>query len=150
MKDIPIRVVTEKRSSEQAQTSIAQQWLEDSARTASAGDLEAHMALISKSVAVHGVPGQERVDYENWRRQCEHEFSEGLIQMVSYQGFKLVATNQNQIMFKTVEAIETREGETSENGIEVIIEQEQDGVWRVIQERIMSDEEVRHDRILEA
>lgn len=150
MKDIPIRVVTEERLSEQAPALIAKQWLTDSARTASAKDLEAHMDLISKRVAVHGVPGAELVKYEDWRRQCEEEFSQGLTEEVSYLGFKLVVANQTQIMFKTVEEIRTQKGEATKNGIEVIIEQEPDGVWRVIQERIMTDAEVLHDQISEA
>jgi ketosteroid isomerase-like protein len=52
-------------------------------------------------------------------------------------------------MFKTVETIKTNEGKSHENGLEVVLEKEDDGKWRVRQERILPPEEVEHDKLLE-
>ena len=50
-------------------------------------------------------------------------------------------------MFKTIECIKARGEDVKEHGLEVVIEKEDDGVWRAIQERILSPEEVIHDGI---
>ena len=149
MKNIPIRVVTDAQNKTEASEAIAKKWLEDSARTATALDFDAHMQLISRQVAVHGVPDLDIIRYDDWAKQCRHEFAGKVLEKVTYRGFKLVGRNDNRIMFKTVECIKPRGANTVEQGLEVIIEEEKDGVWRVIQERILSAEEVAHDGILD-
>ena len=56
-------------------------------------------------------------------------------------------------MFKTIEHIETVENKKSATGVEIITNFEQDnsedkskGCWRVTQERILSDDELTHDK----
>ena len=56
-------------------------------------------------------------------------------------------------MFKTIEHVETVDNTKSTTGIEIIISFEQDelnneteGRWRVTQERILSDDELAHDK----
>ena len=56
-------------------------------------------------------------------------------------------------MFKTIEHIETADNTKSATGVEIIISFEQDestdetkGRWRVTQERILSDDELTHDK----
>lgn len=51
-------------------------------------------------------------------------------------------------MFKTYETVEATDGTLSAHGIEVLLEQEEDGKWRVVQERILPPDEVAHDRLL--
>lgn len=63
-------------------------WLDALARTANSKDYEARMELISKEANVHGVPGFEDIDYIDWAKQCKHEFEQGLLQRVSYEGLE--------------------------------------------------------------
>lgn len=149
MKDFPIPVVTELSNNPATDEDIARQWMADSASTATAGDFRAHMNLISKEVTVHGVPKQDTVRYDDWYKQCEQEFADGTLESVSYQGFKIVTSNDNRIMFKTVELLKPRDGKIMEQGIEVIIQREEDGIWRVRQERLLTPEEIAHDGIPE-
>jgi len=123
---------------------IAQRWLDDSAQTASEGDFAAHMNLISKEVQVHGVPEFEVIGYQDWFNQCQHEFANKVLASLHYDGLKMVATTEQRVMFKTVEVSLTNEGEQSQSGVEVVLAKEDDGQWRVIQERILSDDETRH------
>lgn len=123
---------------------IAQDWMDASAKTATEGDFEAHFNLISPKVQVTGVPGFESISYDDWARAAEKDFKEGTLESVSYDGLKLSANNETQIMFKTLETIHVNDGTKKTQGVEILIEKEEDGVWRVIQERVMTGAEIRH------
>ena len=125
---------------------VAKQWLEEAARTANAKDYNAHMDLISKNVQVYGKPGIEAIDYNDWAKQCKHEFEQGLLKQVSYSGFRVVTVTPKRILFKTIETVEGADGTVNEQGIEVLLELEDDEKWRVVQERILSAKEVDCDR----
>ncbi len=124
---------------------VARDWLDALARTANTKDFAAHMDLISKQVQVFGVPGFEVIGYDDWARQSEYEFSAGILVRVSYQGLKVQAMTPGRVMFKTLETLETSDGETQTQGVEIVIVQESDGVWRVTQERVLTQEEAKFD-----
>ena len=115
------------------------------AETANALDLDAHMELISKNVSVFGVPGFDVIGYEDWFNQCRHEFDNKLLKQVSYKGMNVLAEMPDKIMFKSVETVEGEDGTVNTNGIEFIIQKEEDGVWRVTQERVLPDDELEND-----
>lgn len=123
---------------------IAQEWLDASAQTASDKLFDEHFKLISKKVRVTGVPGYESISYDDWARQSKQEFEDNIIQKVSYEGLKMTAFNEAQIMFKTVESVIANDGSGHSHGVEIVLEKEDDGVWRVIQERVMTEDETRH------
>ncbi|MBI3563339.1 MAG: hypothetical protein HY080_16670 [Gammaproteobacteria bacterium] len=124
---------------------IIQHWLHEVSRTVAANDLTGHLNLISRRVALSGVPGFETIGYDDWARQCTHEFNQRLIRSVQYRGLKLRAATPERIMFKTYETVTATDGGQNSQGIEVLIEKEPDGVWRVVQERILPEAESRHD-----
>lgn len=123
---------------------IAQQWMDASAQTAFEKAFDAHMDLISKKVRVTGVPGFESISYDDWARAAEKDFKDEVLVSVSYEGLKMNAHNETQIMFKTVETIFVNDGSKKTHGVEILLELEEDGVWRVIQERVMTGDETRH------
>ncbi len=129
---------------------IAQAWLDASAKTATARDFAAHFELISKKVRVTGVPGFESIGYDDWARASEQDFKAGVLDSVRYDGLKMAAHNATQIMFKTLEIISVNDGSKKAQGIEVLLELEVDGVWRVIQERVMTNDESKHVGLLSA
>ena len=128
---------------EEAQV-IAQEWLEASALTATNRDFDSHFNLISQKVRVTGVPGFESISYEDWARASKKDFEDKVLDSVSYEGLKMSAHNDTQIMFKTLENIFVNDGTNKTQGVEILLELEQDGVWRVIQERVMTGDEIRH------
>ncbi len=127
---------------------IAQHWMDQCCITIQQYDHNAHMDLISKDVQVFGVPGFEVIGYNDWFSQCEYEFNEKLIQQASYQGLKIRQSNKQQIMFMANETIKATEGTVDTHSIEVVLSKEQDGKWRVTQERLLSKEEATHLRII--
>ena len=49
-------------------------------------------------------------------------------------------------MFKSIETVEGTDGSVNTSGIEFIIQKEEDGQWRVFQERILPDDELENDK----
>ena len=127
---------------------IARQWLEQSAGTANSLDLNAHMNLISRRVSLTGVAGHDNINYAGWYAQCEHEFANKVLKQVQYHGFKLIATTATRVMFKTHETVEGVDGTRNAQGVEVLLEKEDDGVWRLLQERVMPSDETAHDKLV--
>ena len=117
----------------------AQQFLDQMAATANALDLDAHMNLISKDVSVFGVPGFDVIGYDDWFKQCKHEFENRLLKQVSYKGMNVLAETPDKIMFKSRETVEGEDGTVNTSGIEFIIQKEDDGVWRGSQERVLPE-----------
>jgi hypothetical protein len=116
--------------------------LEALALTANAGAYTSHMNLISKEVRVYGVPGFEVIAYDDWARQCQYEFDEGILKCVSYAGMQLVSVTQEKVLFKTIEKVEATDGKINQHGVEILIRKEADGKWRVLQERILAEDEL--------
>lgn len=125
----------------EAKEEIIKSFLSDMAQTASQHDFKNHMNLISKEVEVFGVPGFESINYDDWFKQCENEFSEKLIKEVSYEGINIIDSTDTVIMFKTIEYIEASEAK-NKNNVLIVISLEDDGKWRVTQERILPDEDL--------
>lgn len=124
----------------------AQMFLDLMASTANELDLKAHMDLISKDVSVFGVPGFEVIGYDDWYKQCEHEFANKLLKQVSYAGLNVLAETPDRVMFKSIETVEGSDGAANTSGIEFIIRKEDDGKWRVSQERILPEDELDNDK----
>lgn len=120
---------------------IARTWLDAVERTARELDYEGHMSLVSRRVQVFGTPGFDVIDYDAWARQSRHEFDQCVLAGVQYRGLKVVVSQPERVMFRTVERVEASDGAVNEHGLEVLLEKEGDGEWRVVQEKILSDEE---------
>lgn len=124
---------------------VAREWLKASARTANEKDFAARMSLISRRVRVFGVPGTEVIGYDDWAKQCQHEFATGVLKNVAYTGMKVQAMTPGHVMFKTPETVEANDGAVQAHGVEIMLEKEADGNWRVVQERVLPREEAAHD-----
>jgi len=124
---------------------IAKQWLEKAITTAANKDHAAHMNLISKKVTLQGVPGFENIGYDAWAAQTQHEFENNVLKSISYKGFKPLKSTQTHIMFKTFETVEANDGTVNAQGIEILLEKEDDAQWRLVQERILPEDEASHD-----
>ena len=116
------------------------------AETANNLDFDAHMNLISKDVSVYGVPDFEVITYDDWHKQCQHEFENKLLKRVTYDGLNILAETPERVMFKSIETVEGSDGSVNASGIEFIIQKEADGQWRVGQERILPEDELENDK----
>ncbi len=124
----------------------AQQFLDAMMSTANAFDLETQMNLISKEVGVFGIPDFEAMGYQDWCNLCEPEFSSKRLKRVSYQGMNIISETPDKIMFKPIETVAGTDGTTNTSGVEFIVQQEDDGQWRVSQERLLPENELENDK----
>ncbi|MDH5517780.1 MAG: hypothetical protein OEY36_08170 [Gammaproteobacteria bacterium] len=122
---------------EQQAQQIAEQWLTDAAASAANKDLRAHMSMISKRVRVDGVPGFDNIDYDIWYQQCKHQFEMSMIKSIAYKGFNLISATATQINFSVYETVLGTDGTLNEQIVEMTLEIETDDVWRLVQERVL-------------
>ena len=116
---------------------LAEQWLSDAAESAGQKDLNAHMGMISKRVSLEGVPGFDNIDYDKWYMQCRHQFENSMIKSIAYKGFNLVSATDSQIVFTVFETVVGSDNTLNEQIVEMSLEQEDDDHWRLVQERVL-------------
>lgn len=116
---------------------IAEQWLTAAAESAGQKNLQEHMGMISKRVSVLGVPGFDNIDYDIWFKQCKHQFEMAMIKSIAYKGFNLISSTETQILFTVLERVVGSDGTLNEQLVEMSLAKEDDGVWRLVQERVL-------------
>lgn len=116
---------------------IAEQWLTHAADSAGQNDLKQHMGMISKRVSVQGVPGFDHIDYDTWYTQCKHQFENNMIKSIAYKGFNLINATETQIIFTVYETVVGSDSTLNEQIVEMSLEKEDDDVWRLVQERLL-------------
>lgn len=121
---------------------LVDHWLDSFSSSALAYDLQAHMSHIAEDVAVFGVPGFDTLGYDDWYRQCEHEFPQQLIRELQYSAPIIRVQNKQSILFKTLETTQTKDGGELVQPLEMLIEQ-RDGTWLLKQLRILGEDEAR-------
>ncbi len=126
---------------------IVDDWLDRFIKTALDRDLEAHMRLISPEVLVFGVPGFETLDYDDWHRQCEHEFPQGLMKEISYDRRQIRTADEQHVLFKALETTCATDGTRIAQGVELLLQRNGDE-WLLKQLRVLPEDEARHDGLL--
>ena len=101
------------------------------------------MQLISQDVTLLGVPGFDNIGFDDWSKQCQYEFANSLIDRVDYGKIRVRVVTDKRIMFMTYETVTASDGSVNAQGIECLLEKEDDGQWRLVQERILPADESR-------
>ena len=127
---------------------IAKQWLADAAHSASQKDFEYFTGMISKRVSLQGVPGFDNIDFDAWLAQCKNQFENGTMVSVTYKGLELISVTDSHIKLKTIEAVLATDGTVNRHGVEMLLEKEDDCVWRLIREQILPEVESTSKNLL--
>ena len=61
----------------------------------------------------------------------------------TFQDFEVITPN---LLARTIETVEGTDGTVNRHGLEILIRKETDGKWRVLQERILADNEMEFDK----
>ncbi|MDH5784511.1 MAG: hypothetical protein OEZ16_02750 [Chromatiales bacterium] len=128
----------------QSSNKIVNQWLSDLAYSAATWDLKAHMALVSRSVIVTGIPGKEQIDYNGWKLRRHNEFKKKLLRGLSHRKVKLIEEQPDSIFFTVLEQMRSHQNQCIELEKEVTLVREEDGKWRVVKENILRIEAKKH------
>ncbi len=128
---------------------IINTWALASCKTLEDGDVEAHMNLISKEVKVYGLANHDFVDYNFWHTQVSEQFAQGLVVSARYYLHSFRADSDSLIIFTAIEYLSDKDGNQHETPLEVVLSKEDDGVWRVLQEKILNDDEAKTAGVIE-
>ena len=101
------------------------------------------MNLISKQVKVFGLADLEFVDYNFWLKQVQEQFAGGMVTSLRYYLNAVKVDSETQISITAIEYLTNKEGEEHENPLLLVLSKEADGVWRVIEEKILDQEEAK-------
>ncbi|MFV1985503.1 MAG: hypothetical protein ACC657_18285 [Thiohalomonadales bacterium] len=121
-----------------SEQNTAEDWLTAISKTVQLRNIHAHMRLVSKSVRVYGVPGVNTITYIDWRKRRQTEFEKNLLRELSYNFIRMKAITAKRLSFIAVETMLSMAGKSCEINKDIIIEKEYDGVWRVVEENIIS------------
>ena len=127
---------------------IAEQWLSGAGESAAQKDLKGHMGMISKSVSVLGVPGFDNIDYDTWYKQCRHQFEMSMIKSIAYKGFNFISATESQIMFTILEVVMGTDGRLNEQIVEMSLDKVEDNIWRLVQERVLIENDAMRNHEL--
>jgi len=111
-------------------------WLSNIAETVASKDLDKHMDLISENVMVYGMPSGKILNYADWRKRRESEFKRNLIKNLAYENLQIKNFGLRRLIFTIQEIIDGTNADMAIINKQVILEQEQDEKWRVVEETI--------------
>lgn len=97
-------------------------------------------------VQLSGVPGFEVIGYDDWSRQCKHEFAEKALQRVGHDGLDVITMTPLKIMFKTFKCVKARDATSTKRALRYLFEKELDDSLRLVQERVLRPAEVALDQ----
>jgi hypothetical protein len=111
-------------------------WLDRISDSVQKRDLDAHMGLVSKKVLVYGIPDQESLGYYDWKRRRRNEFSTNRLASLTYSNLNIKTISLRRLGFQVTEIMQATTGQSVQIDKEIILEQEKDNEWRVVEENI--------------
>lgn len=111
-------------------------WLDRISDSVQKRDLDAHMGLVSKKVLVYGIPEQESLGYYDWKRRRRNEFNNNRLASLTYSNLNIKTISLRRLGFQVTEIMQATTGQSVQIDKEIILEQEKDKEWRVVEENI--------------
>lgn len=113
-----------------------QTWLRNLTETVKAKDLDRHMDLVSENVVIYGMPKGNTLNYQDWYSRRKSEFQRNILKDLSYHNVKVKTFGLRRLIFDVEEIMDGTNGDMAIINKQVILEQEQDQKWRVVEETI--------------
>ncbi len=121
-------------------------WIEGITASVKNRDLDAHMKMVSASVQVYGMPSKAVIDFKEWRMRRKVEFTSGELMSINYEIQRIITNMQRRITFTAVENLLNNTGKLIRLDKTIILEKEEDDVWRVVEESIKDWKVKKYDR----
>ena len=113
-----------------------QKWLSNITETVKARDLHKHMSLVSENVVIYGMPKGNTLNYADWYNRRKSEFERGVLKDLTYHNLQIRNFGLRRLIFDIEEIMDGANGDMAVINKQVILEQEQDEQWRVVEETI--------------
>jgi len=111
-------------------------WLNRMSESVKKRDLNTHMGLVSKKVLVYGIPNQESLGYFDWKQRRRNEFYKNHLASLTYSDLNIKTISLRRLGFQITEVMQATTGYKIHIDKDVILEQEADNEWRVVEETI--------------
>ncbi len=111
-------------------------WLSDISESVRERDIDRHMNLVSEKVSVYGLPNGKVLNFDDWRQRRENEFKRGILKAISYDKLQVKNFGLRRLIFGIEEIMDATNGDMVIINKQVILEQEDDNQWRVVEESI--------------
>ena len=111
-------------------------WLSNISESVSNKDLKGHMDLVSENVAIYGMPGGKTLSYADWYTRRKSEFKRNILKSLTYNNLKIKTIGLRRLIFDVEEVMEGTNGDIAIINKQVILEQDMDEAWRVVEETI--------------
>jgi len=111
-------------------------WLSNITETVKNRDLKKHMDLVSENVVIYGMPKGNTLNYADWYSRRKNEFERGILKDLSYHNLQVKNFGLRRLIFSIEEIMDGNSGDMAVINKQVILEQEKDEQWRVVEETI--------------
>lgn len=111
-------------------------WLDRMSESVKQRDLDAHMELVSKKVLVYGIPNRETLGYNDWKQRRRNEFYRQRLASLTYSNLNIKTITLRRLGFEVTEIMQATTGQKVQLEKEILLEQEADNAWRVVEETI--------------
>ena len=115
---------------------LIRNWLKSMSDSVKNRDLESHMELVSKKVQLYGIPNQDVLGYKDWYRRRRNEFNNNRLASLSYNNLNIKTITLRRLGFEVTEIMQASNGQQIQIDKEILLEQEEDKQWRVVEETI--------------
>jgi len=113
-----------------------QKWLSNITETVKTKNIKKHMELVSKDVAVYGLPNGKTLNYTDWKKRRQSEFERGLVKNIKYDKLCIKNFGLRRLTFQIEEITDGVGNELLIVNKEIILQQEKDDQWRVVEETV--------------
>ena len=111
-------------------------WLSNITESVNNKDLKRHMDLVSENVAIYGMPSGKTLSYADWYSRRKSEFQRGILKSLTYNHLKIKTIGLRRLIFDIEEVMEGSNGDIAIINKQVVLEQDLDEIWRVVEETI--------------
>ena len=113
-------------------------WCLDMSQSIKQADLDRHMELVSKKIKVYGMPSKGVIDYKEWRSRRKFEFQNESLIAINYQDIQMIGSSARRLRFSANQTMLGKDGKMVILDKKIILELEEDGIWRVVEENVNS------------
>ena len=113
-------------------------WCLDMSQSIKQADLDRHMQLVSKKIKVYGMPSKGVIDYKEWRSRRKFEFQNASLIAINYQDIQMIGSSARRLRFSANQTMLGKDGKMVILDKKIILELEEDGIWRVVEENVNS------------
>lgn len=111
-------------------------WLSNVTETVKERNFQKHMDLVSENVVIYGMPKGNTLNYADWYARRKSEFERGVLKDLTYHNLQIKNFGLRRLIFSIEEIMDGTNGDLAVINKQIILEQEQDEQWRVVEETI--------------